>query len=92
MTGRDAPAGRGREVVAGAERVAGAGDDADVLVGVGVEGEDRVADRFLGLVVVGVLLLGTVEREDGDVVVTFDAEVAHRAETVPARRNPVRSS
>ena len=92
MPGRDAPAGRRREVVARAERVAGAGDDADVLVGIGVEGEDGVADGFLGLVVVGVLLLGAVEREDGDVVVTVDTEVGHRAETVPARRNPVRSS
>ena len=34
------------------------------------------------LVVVGVLLLGTVEGEDGDVVVTFGAE-AHRCGTVP---------
>ena len=37
-------------------------------------------------------VLRPVEREDGDVAVTFDAEVAHSGETVPPRPEPVRSS
>src|SRR5947209_2536358 len=86
---RSAAAARGRQVVPGAERVARAGDDVDVLSGVGVERPYRVTDLLHRLVVVGVLLLRAIEREDGDVVVTVDAEVAHGGETVPLRANPV---
>ena len=82
-TGADPAAARRREVVARAERVAGAGDDPDVLLRVGLEGDEGVADLVHRVVVVGVALLGTVEGEDGHVAVTVDAQVAHGCETVP---------
>ena len=77
------PAARRREVVARAERIAGAGDDPDVLLRVGVEGDEGVAQLVHRGVVVGVALLGTVEGEDGHVAVTVDAQAAHGCGTVP---------
>src|SRR5262249_15394840 len=72
----------GREIGAGAEAVAGAGDDEHAVarrVGDLVEHVDELAPHRA---VDGVLLLGAVQREGDDAVRAFDDEGLHPAATV----------